>query len=124
MIAILIIGLLASALAGVTIEAEAERARQLLMAGRAEEAVPIYRHLATVYPDNASIQLNLSIADFKAGLYRETIEATRAVLRIEPDNAAANLFLGASYLKLENPAERFSLFRKRPTWRRMTGMLA
>lgn len=113
MIAIAVIALLASAQgSGQSIQAQAEQARQLLLAGRTEEAISIYRRLALAYPDNATIQLDLSIANFKAGLYRATVEATRAALRSEPNNPAANLFLGASYLKLDDPAEALEPLQK------------
>jgi predicted Zn-dependent protease len=84
--------------------AEAERARQLVASGHTEEAVPIYQRLVDAHPSNADLLLNLSIAEFSAGLYRPAANHAQAALNLKPDLSAANLFLGASYLKLGEPA--------------------
>jgi tetratricopeptide (TPR) repeat protein len=80
--------------------AEAERARQLIASGHPEDAVPIYQHLLDVYPANADLLLNLSIAEFSAGHYGPAAKHAQDALNLKRDLSGANLFLGASYLKL------------------------
>ncbi|HXA07054.1 MAG TPA: tetratricopeptide repeat protein [Bryobacteraceae bacterium] len=80
--------------------ANSQRARELVVAGKAEEAIPIYLELAREFPDNAAILVNLSIAEFKAKHYRDAAAHASAALRLQPDSPAANLFLGSSYEEL------------------------
>ena len=65
--------------------------------------MPIYQHLVDAYPSNADLLLNLSIAEFSAGQYRPAANHAQAALNLRPDLSAANLFLGASHLKLGEP---------------------
>jgi predicted Zn-dependent protease len=79
---------------------EFERARQLLASGQAAEAAVIFRQLSHAQPGNADLLLNVSIAEYKAGRFREAAESAAAALERAPDLAPARLFLGASYLEL------------------------
>jgi tetratricopeptide (TPR) repeat protein len=79
---------------------KAQKARELVVAGKAEEAIPIYLELAYAAPNDAGILVNLSIAEFKAGRFRDAAGHAEAALRLQPDSLAANLFLGASYSQL------------------------
>jgi tetratricopeptide (TPR) repeat protein len=80
--------------------AEYDRARDLLASGHAAEAANIYHHLAAADPGNASLLLNASIAEYKAGQFQNSAESAAAALRLQPDLAPAHLFLGANYLAL------------------------
>lgn len=80
--------------------ARSQRARELVVAGKAEEAIPIYRELTRAYPNDAAILVNLSIAEFKAKRYRDAAEHAASAIRLQPDSLAANLFLGSSYVEL------------------------
>jgi predicted Zn-dependent protease len=84
------------------IAAKARRAGELTVAGKAEEAIPIYQELARALPGNAEMLVNLSIAEFKARRFRDAAAHAEAALQIRPDSLAANLFLGSSYVELEN----------------------
>jgi tetratricopeptide (TPR) repeat protein len=77
-----------------------ERARQLLTSGHPAEAAAIYQDLARANPANANLLLNLSIAEYKAGHFRESAESATAALKLNPNLAPASLFLGASLLEL------------------------
>ncbi|MEO8659084.1 MAG: tetratricopeptide repeat protein [Bryobacteraceae bacterium] len=77
-----------------------ERARELLISGRAAEAAAIYRELSRAEPKNADLLLNLAIAAYKAGNPREAAGASAAALSLKPALLPARLFLGASYLDL------------------------
>jgi tetratricopeptide (TPR) repeat protein len=79
---------------------KARRAAELVLAGKPEEAIPLYQDLVRALPNDAGILLNLSIAEFKAKHYRDAAEHAGAVLKIQPDLPAANLFLGSSYEEL------------------------
>jgi predicted Zn-dependent protease len=83
---------------------EAQGANELVTKGKVEEAIPIYERLVQAFPSNPGLLLNLCIAEFKAGRYQNAIEHARAALKLNPDLAPANLFLGASYLELDTPA--------------------
>ena len=80
--------------------AESEEARELVANGRPMEALPIYDRLVRAYPLNPDLLLNLSIAEFSAERYRDAAGHALAALKLKPGLSAANLFLGASYLKL------------------------
>jgi predicted Zn-dependent protease len=80
--------------------AESEKARQLVAGGHPDEALPIYNRLLRSYPSNAELLLNLSIAEFSAARYSGSAEHAVTALKLKPELAPANLFAGASYLKL------------------------
>jgi len=80
------------------------RARELLVAGKPEDAIPIYQELVRTVPNNPELLTNLCIAEFKAKRYRDATEQEQAALRLEPDLPSANLFLGASYVELGESA--------------------
>ena len=76
-----------------------------MIAGKPEEAIPIYQELVRAVPNNPELVMNLCIAEFKAKRYKDAIEQAEVALKLQPDMASANLFLGASYVELgENTA--------------------
>ncbi len=79
---------------------KARKARELVVAGKVEEAIPIYLELAHALPNDAGILVNLSIAEFKAGRYRDAAGHAEAALKVQPESLAANLFLGSSYAQV------------------------
>lgn len=79
---------------------KAREARELVVAGKAEEAIPIYLELARAAPNDAGILVNLAIAEFKARRFRDAAGHAEAALKLQPDSLAANLFLGSSYTQL------------------------
>lgn len=79
---------------------KARRAGELVVAGRPEEAIPIYQELARTFPKDAGMLVNLSIAEFKARRYRDAAVHAEAAVRLDPGSQAANLFLGSSYTEL------------------------
>ena len=50
---------------------KAKQARDLVLAGKAEEAIPIYLELARAAPNDAAMLVNLCIAEFKARRFRD-----------------------------------------------------
>src|SRR3954452_21096666 len=84
---------------------EAQRANELVTTGKIEQAISIYDRLVRAFPSNPGLLLNLCIAEFKARRYHDAIEHARAALKLKPDLAPANLFLGGSYLELGDPAK-------------------
>jgi tetratricopeptide (TPR) repeat protein len=79
---------------------ESERARQLMVAGRSDEAIQIYTRLVHAFPGNPDLLLNLSIAEFNSKRFRDAAQHAAAALELKPDLAPADLFLGASELQL------------------------
>jgi len=88
------------------------RARELLVAGKPEDAIPIYQELVRTVPNNPELLTNLCIAEFKAKRYRDAIEQAQAALRLKPDLFSANLFLGASYVELGESAAAIPALNK------------
>ncbi len=84
--------------------AKLHRGRELMAAGKTEEALAVYEELVRASPDDPSLRTNLAIAQFKAGRFRQVVENCEQVLRAQPDLWTANLFLGAGYVELGEPA--------------------
>lgn len=80
------------------------RARELAAAGKVEDAIRIYEELVQAAPNNPVLITNLAIVEYKAGRYEDAIRHSQAALKLQPDLLAANLFLGASYIELQEPA--------------------
>ena len=80
--------------------AEAQRAQELVAAGKPEEAARIYRHLLRGAPDNAALLLNLCIAEYKASQFAEAAAHAEAAVKLQPELLPARLFLGASLFEL------------------------
>jgi predicted Zn-dependent protease len=76
------------------------RARDLVLAGKLEEAVPIYQELTRKFPDSPDLRMDFCIAQFKARRYRDSIEQAEAALKLRPELRTPNLFLGESYVAL------------------------
>jgi tetratricopeptide (TPR) repeat protein len=85
--------------------AKSARAKELMAAGRFEEAIPIYRELVKAIPGNPGPIMNLGLALHMAGQEREAIRQFHVVLRLEPNHLPAHLFLGAAYLGFKEPAQ-------------------
>jgi tetratricopeptide (TPR) repeat protein len=77
-----------------------DRAKQLLATGRAAEAARLYAEAAGNDPRNKDLLLNLAIACYKAGQFREAATAASSALNVDADLTPARLFLGASQLEL------------------------
>ncbi|HVX67188.1 MAG TPA: tetratricopeptide repeat protein [Bryobacteraceae bacterium] len=96
-------------------EATAAKVRQaagFMQAGRPDEAIPLYRELAAAFPGVPSFGINVAIAQFKAGRYREAIAQCDSMLKLRPDLFSAWLFLGASYAALRQPERAVEPLRK------------
>jgi tetratricopeptide (TPR) repeat protein len=76
------------------------RSRDLVIAGKPEQAVPIYQELVRTFPNNPDLRVDLCVAQYKARHYRDSAEQAKAALKLQPESPTANLFLGASYLQL------------------------
>jgi predicted Zn-dependent protease len=79
---------------------QARKAREFVLAGKPDDAIPIYLELARAAPKDAGILVNLCIAEFKARRFRDAAGHAEAALKLQPESLTANLFLGASYSQL------------------------
>lgn len=79
---------------------KSHRAKELMAAGKFEEAVPIYRELVRALPNNAGLVMNLGLALDFAGHKREAIREFETVLKLDPHSVPALLFLGTANLEL------------------------
>jgi tetratricopeptide (TPR) repeat protein len=82
------------------VESDLRKAGQLVTAGKPEEAIPIYARLVKASPTDSRLFLNLCIAEFKAGRFQDAAVHAETALKLDTSLAAADLFLGASYLQL------------------------
>ncbi len=88
------------------------QARELVLSGRAADAVPIYEELLEASPDNPGLMMNLAVARFKAGQYEKVIPLCRKILERRPDAVGAWLFLGASRFQTGRYEEAIKPLRK------------
>src|SRR5437867_4549483 len=79
------------------------RSKELMAAGRFEEAIPIYKDLVQALPNNPGPIMNLGLALHMAGHEQEAVSQFQTVLKLEPTHLPARLFLGAAYLGLKAP---------------------
>ena len=93
-------------------QAQSERARQLMAAGRYAEAVPLYRALAAAAPANAGLQLNLGMALQLSGADREAVAPLASAERLDPGSFPAAFFLGAARLRLGQAAAAVAPLQK------------
>ena len=107
---------------------KAQRARELVADGKAEQAIPLYAEIARAAPHDAASLVNLAIAEFKARRFRDSAEHAEAALKIQPDLPSANLFLGASLAAIGEHARALEpleqVLRRQPGDRNACEMLA
>jgi tetratricopeptide (TPR) repeat protein len=84
--------------------AKSQRAKEMMAAGRFEQAIPIYKELVAAIPGNPGLLLNLGLAEHMAGHERESVPVFEAVLKAQPGLMPALLSLGAARLSLKEPA--------------------
>jgi tetratricopeptide (TPR) repeat protein len=82
---------------------KSQRGKDLMAAGKFDEAIPIYRELVKTLPDNPGPVMNLGLALHMAGHEQEAVREFQEVLKVEPGHLPARLFLGAAYLALKEP---------------------
>ena len=91
---------------------ELARANEYVQAGKPEAAIPIYRQLTAAFPAEPSFGINLAIAQYKAGAYRDALLECERLIKLQPELFPAWLFRGASYLKLGEAADAIEPLRK------------
>ena len=101
MLLLLVLSALAAAQADLA--AASHQAKELMAAGRYEEAVPIYQKLVADVPNNPGLILNLGLAEEMGGHPAQAIPHFQTVLRAEPDNIPALTSLGTSALQTNQP---------------------
>jgi tetratricopeptide (TPR) repeat protein len=79
--------------------------KDLMAAGKFEEAIPVYRELVKDLPDNPGPVMNLGLALHMAGHEREAVKEFQEVLKLAPGHLPARLFLGAAYLAVKEPGK-------------------
>ncbi len=84
---------------------KAQQAKKDMDAGQFAEAAAIYGELARALPDNPGLRLNLGLALYSQGKYREALHPLQAATERNPGSAAAWLMMGLSYLKLNQPRD-------------------
>src|SRR5450432_2462069 len=75
---------------------QSRQAKEMMSAGRFEEAISIYKQLVQAVPQEPGLRLNLALAEHLAGRDREAIPDFEAVLKAQPNLFPALLSLGAT----------------------------
>src|SRR5947209_8726162 len=65
---------------------ESQHAKELMAAGKYEQAIPIYQKLVKALPGNTGLVFDLAMAERMAGRDRESVPHFEAVLKAEPKN--------------------------------------
>src|SRR5581483_9765056 len=111
-----------------SLTADSQRVKDLMSAGRFEEAIPICRRMVQQVPGNSGLVLNLAMAQHMAGHEREAIPNFEIVLRSDPKSLPALLSLAAAHMALDEPQLAATQLRKAiafyPDNRDARGMLA
>ena len=87
------------------LQERSEQARQLIITGKYEAAIPIYKELVKALPEETGLVLNLALAQHMAGHEAESIPNFEAVLKVQPDAEPALISLGAAHLALGQPRQ-------------------
>jgi predicted Zn-dependent protease len=110
------------------LEALSRTVRQLMAAGKFEEAIPICEQLVKAAPGNPGLVLNLALAQEMAGHPAKAVPLFEDVLKAEPGNVPALTSLATSQLELNQPRLALPPLKKllilQPANRNARGMLA
>src|SRR6266567_9564297 len=79
---------------------KSHHAKELMDAGKFEEAIPIYRELVRALPKNPGLITNLGLALDMAGRKRDATHEYEGALKLDPHQATALLLLGTAHLEL------------------------
>jgi predicted Zn-dependent protease len=90
---------------------KSERAQLWMAQQRFADAAELYQELTRALPGNAGLLVNLGMARHMAGQDAAAVAPLEAALRIQPAPPAF-LFLGASYLRLGQPAKAIGPLRR------------
>lgn len=94
------------------LQADSNKARELLAQRRFEDAVPYLERLVKAMPANTQLRLNLGMALHLAGQDAKAIPQLEAVLKVQPNELAALMLLGATYMRTSQPAKAVPLFER------------
>ena len=107
---------------------QSRHAKDLMAAGRYDEAIPIYRQMVKALPANPGLHLNLGLAEEFAGHPDRAIPEFELVLKAQPASIPALTSLAMARLQSQQPAPAIAPLRKllalQPDNRNACGMLA
>jgi tetratricopeptide (TPR) repeat protein len=91
---------------------DSQRARQLMEAGKFEQAIPIYQKLVKALPGNTGLTLDLALAERMAGRDRESIPHFEAVLKAQPKNRDVRSMLADALVAVGRFEQAAAQFRE------------
>jgi len=104
------------------------KAKELMAAGRFEEAIPICEQLVKAMPGNPGLLMNLGLAEEMGGHPAEAVPRFEEVLKAEPGNARALVSLATVQLQMHHPELAVAPLKKllalEPANHNARGMLA
>src|SRR5438094_6096179 len=92
--------------------AESAQGKELMAAGKFEEAVPIYTQLVRALPSNPGLVMNLGMALHMSGHEHQAIREFQRVLTMQPEHVPARLFLAEAYLRIGEPSKALEPLEK------------
>ncbi|HEV2246958.1 MAG TPA: tetratricopeptide repeat protein [Terriglobia bacterium] len=84
---------------------KSQHAKELMAAGKFEEAIPIYRELVRAVPGNPGLITNLGLALDMSGDMQDATREYEAAFKLDPNYYPVLLLLGTAYLDLGQPAK-------------------
>ncbi len=91
---------------------KSRHAKELMAAGKFEEAIAVYRRVVRALPNNPGLIMDLGLALHMAGHEQEAIGEFEAVLKLSPHHVPAQLYLGYAYLNLGKLAKAITPLEK------------
>ena len=79
---------------------ESQHAKELMAAGKYEQAIPVYQELVKAVPGNSGLLFNLALAERMAGRNREAVPHFEMVIKAQPKNREARETLAAALMDL------------------------
>ncbi|MDE3168462.1 MAG: tetratricopeptide repeat protein [Acidobacteriota bacterium] len=92
--------------------AKSAQAKQMMQAGRFDQAAALYAELVKAVPGNPGLLLDLGLAQHLGGHEPEAAATLEQVLKLQPDALPALVTLASAKLAMDRPAEALAPLRK------------
>jgi tetratricopeptide (TPR) repeat protein/peptidoglycan/xylan/chitin deacetylase (PgdA/CDA1 family) len=101
-----------SAMTNNTLESLQQQVISLCRGGHCEQAIPLYRQIAALEPDDVEAMKDLMWSLWDAGRIRETIQAAEKALAKSPDDTDILNVLGRAYLGVNEADKALKTYKK------------
>jgi Flp pilus assembly protein TadD len=105
-------GLLAQGTPTATLDALQQQVVTLCRSGHCEEAIPLYRQIAALQPDDPEALKDLMWSLWDSGRVRETIQVAEKATRRNPEDTEVLNVLGRAYLAANESDKALAIYKK------------